>query len=874
MKRHFLKLAATGAILSVFATNLFALKQTTGTPLGGFGASYIVYNGANGKFVKGFRLSGNHWYQEASLDAQFDLYTKSGSSVKTVSAMKSADEDALIPIYRVKYGAANNNIDVNLLAFGPYVTGDEKSVVMPLAFFEFEVTNKNGEAAEAAIAFQMKNLISSGTGTRLETSDGVTWAGAENATVRAFSDIESATITTGNTISEFNSSGALSNNDGNIVAIKATLEPSQVARFRFVVGWWQNFSDKDWNGTVQNEGFYYHNFVANSVEAADYGIKEFVRIRDGASAFADRIRAVNLPEWFTDKLLNSLYPFTHNSQYAKDGRMAWREGKYFIIGTIDQQGHSQIATSYNWPESQWNQMEYWARTQWRDDYLGQIHHDFNGPKSGSDKVNAMSTWDDYNHNDYWWSKTKNWSDLNSLFLINVYELFLATANMEKLDKLWPYMQNTAARLLHQAKRCIDNQYQVPPAPYDSNNYVLPHECLGSYDREGSTNEYNGSLALNAYSAMKEMCLAKGLTEEAAKWDDIFKRGKEQFSKIYTSTSTYGTKVEGELGSYSWSRHLGLPVIMSDDEAKAGFSRYWVKSQNGKDLNPWHFYTINHFGDFGIAIGDADKGLTVHKYDYDKFYAEQPRYAFWQDLDDGFALNSYMTAPVVWRTLLLITGYCLDKHNQRLWLRPVLPTANNGNLTNAPLINPGNWGTMNYKETDNGKTQSITVKFDSPVTVKELRLKNPDGGDHTVKVVNATGEIAKSVIKSGSGLDAILTIAFESPITIDKNGIAIGVDVDPPSISVRRTMHKQSSVSSLKSFSEGSRQVFTFSVTKPGNFAIDVFSVNGKRVSSIKVGHKAAGTYTVSGNSLAKGFYFVHLKNDNSYVMTTPILIAR
>jgi hypothetical protein len=874
MKRFFLNLAVASAILSFVATNLFALKLTTGTPLGGLGASYITYNGANGKFVKGYRLTNQHWYQEASFDGEFDLYTKSGSSVKTVAVMKSADEDALIPIYRVKYGSTNNNIDVNLLAFGPYVSGDEKSSVMPVAFFEFEVTNKNTSAAEAAIAFQIKNLLGATTGTRLSSSDGVTWSGTENATLKASCDLSSAVITTGNTIADFNTSGALSNSEGNIVAIKATLEPSQVAHFRFVVGWYQEFSDKDWNGVTQNEGFYYQNFVTNSTEAASYGMNDFVRIRNGAVSFVDRIRAVNLPDWYTDKLLNNLYPLTHNSQYAKDGRMAWREGKYFIIGTIDQQGHSQIMSSYNWPEGQWRQMMYWARTQWRDDYLGQIHHDFNGPKSGSDKINAMATWDDYNHNDYWWSKTKNWSDLNSLFLINCYELFLATGDMNKIDSLWPYMQNTAARLLYQGRRCIDNQYQAPPSPYDSTNYVLPHECLGSYDREGSTNEYNASLALNAYAAMKEISLTKGLTDEAAKWEAICTRGKEQFSKIYSSTSTFGTKVEGQLGAYSWSRQLGLPVIMSDAEAQTAFNRYWTKSQNGADLNPWHFYTINHFGDFAIAIGDVDKGLTVHKNDYNKFLAEQPRYAFWQDLDDGFALNSYMTGPVVWRSLLLITGYCLDKHNQKLWLRPMLPTANNGVLTNAPLINPGNWGTMNYTETEKGKTQSITVKFDTTVTVKEIRLKNPDGLDHTVKVANASGEIAQTTTKSGTGLDAVLIITFASPLAIDKYGIGIGVDVNPPTISVRHSMRQEVDISEFKSYTERNKQMFTFNVIKPGNISLDVFSVNGKRISSVKLGNKAAGTYTVTSNLLAKGFYFIRLKNNASYVVATPLLIAK
>ncbi len=78
-------------------------------------------------------MTGEHWYQETKFKASFNLYTNVKGKVTTVSGLKSPDEEATIPIYRVNY-APSNNIDVKLLAFGPYVTGDEKSSVMPLAF--------------------------------------------------------------------------------------------------------------------------------------------------------------------------------------------------------------------------------------------------------------------------------------------------------------------------------------------------------------------------------------------------------------------------------------------------------------------------------------------------------------------------------------------------------------------------------------------------------------------------------------------------------------------------------------------------------------------------------------------------------------------
>lgn len=874
MRSVFKLLLATITVVNLASQDLFAAAQTTGTPLGGLGASYILYNGAKSIFVKGYRLTRQHWYQEAKFDASFNLYTKVGSTVKTFSGMRSDDEDALIPIYRVNYGKNYNNIDVKLLAFGPYVSGDEKSSVMPLAFFEFSLENKNSVSAEAAIAFQISDLAGTNP-QRRDSISGVYWSGtsinADNSALGAASDMSSAKITTGSSLTEFNASGTLSNKNGGVVAVKLNLKPSQTGKIRFVLGWYQTFTDRNWDGKLVDEGFYYMNYIKSSIDAVKYGLSEFVRIRDGASGFANRIRAVNLPDWYTDRLLNNLYPLTHNSQYAKDGRFAWREGKYFIIGTIDQQGHSQIASSYNWPEGQWRQMLFWARTQRRGDFLGQIHHDFNGPKSGSEKINALCDWDDHDHRDYWWSKTTNWSDLNSLFIINIYELFLATGNMDTLNTLWPYMMNTAERILLQAKRCIDNQYMAPPSPFDSTEFVLPYQCLGSYDREGATNEYNGSLALVAYSALAEMCRARGDEEGGEKWDEIFERGKKQFSAIYSSKPHYATNSEGELGVYNFSRHLGLPVIMSDEEANRAFDNYWDKSVGGRDLLPWHFYTINHFGDFGIAIGKVDEGLAVHYNDYEQHCVKRPNYYFWQDLDASPGMHTYMTAPVVWHSLMLITGFCMDKFNQRLWIRPLLPSQNNGRLTNAPLVSPGNWGTLDYLETESGKTQEMSIQFDNTMPVKEIILKNPSEKKHGLYVVLGGRSVPYKATYLGKGLDAVIKIKFDDPIEIDPvNVLQIGVDRE---IAVRRFTNGRT-INSLSVRNIDKKQVIEYSIQKRGKVDLAVYSANGVQVRKINVGIKTAGNFSQTINNLSNGFYYIQLIHDGKCISTASMVITK
>ncbi len=870
---------ATAIIMNLAPPDLFAASKTTGTPLGGLGASYIVYNGAKNIFVKGYRLTGQHWYQETKFAASFNLYTKVGANVKTASGLKSEREDAIIPIYNVDYDEVNK-VKVDLLAFGPYVSGDEKSSVMPLAFFEFNVKNNNTESAEAAIAFSISGLAGINP-QKIQNLNGVYWGRSDrnpdNSALAASSDMTDAVITTGSSLNEFFASGKLTSVNGGIAAVKLTLAPSQSGKVRFVVGWYQEFIDKDWKGATVDEGFYYMNYIKNSIEAVQYGLTEFERIRDGASHFANSIMGIKeLPTWYKDRLLNNLYPLTHNSQYTRDGRFAWREGKYYILGTIDQQGHAQIATSYNWPEGQWRQMLYWGRTQRQNDPLdsGQIHHDFNGPKSGSDKINALCGWDEHDHRDYWWSKTENWSDLNSLFLINIYELFLATGDMEWLDSLWePYMRRTAEQILRQAKRCIDKVYLAPPAPYDSSNFVLPYQCLGSYDREGATNEYNGSLALVAYSAMAEMCRARGDSIGGKKWDEIFERGKAQYSKLYSSKSDYAANVEGELGVYNFSRHLGLPVMMSEKEANVAFMRYWDRSNKGRDLLPWHFYTINHFGDFGIAIGKVDEGMDVHYYDWEWHCSRNSNFYFWQDLDASPGMHSYMTAPVVWRSYLLISGFVMDKYNQRLWIRPMLPSANKGKLTDAPLISPGNWGNLVYEETNNGETQKMSIRFQKDMTVKEIRLKNPTGQAHNlVKVVFAGRSVSHKTTYVGSGLDAIIKIELDNPIVINStDSLQIGIDQE---VGIYHRYGNGRFNTSLSIRALDNKQIIDYSVEKKGKVKLAVYLANGALVRDFDLGIRTAGKFSQTIDNLSTGFYYLRLMQDGKCISARTMVVTK
>jgi hypothetical protein len=173
-------------------------------------------------------------------------------------------------------------------------------------------------------------------------------------------------------------------------------------------------------------------------------------------------------------------------------------------------------------------------------------------------------------------------------------------------------------------------------------------------------------------------------------------------------------------------------------------------------------------------------MVMSKWDYDYEYSQVPAHVFWQDLNStNTAYASYMTAPCVWRGMFQMTGYLLDNANNRLWIRPMVPTSMGKMITNAPLVNPRGWGTLNYDENpvaSTGRFQNITVAFDSLVAVKQIVLKNNTGSatpgvSVTISGTRVTGAV---VAAEGSGYEKNIRVTFASPIQIGPQGVAIQV----------------------------------------------------------------------------------------------------
>ncbi len=843
-----------------FCSDAWALAGTGGTPLGGMGTGYVIFNGTK------FSVSGkmppagaDHASNTSGSAAEKQIassgfYLFANGTPKTQA--KAATEDAKCPLQTADFGAIGD-VKFTLNAFGPYLPGDGKEnyqlATSPLAFFEMTAVNSGAAAAEVAVAMEFANggaLGGAAGGTVDETANkAISFAGTtDNAYLAVDCDGTTPTFSAG-AVGTFATDGKLANAAGNLVGAKCAVPAQGTVHFKFVLAWYRGYGSENYN---------YHNFYANSKEAAAFGMLKFDAVRNGITSFVNRVMASNFPDWYKDRLLNNTYPLIHNSVCAKDGRVAFWEGNYGIIGTIDQGQHAAVFYTFNWPDVQWHELQYWKRSAKSS---GQIHHDVN---QGQQHFTANSTaggrnmlgWDNKDHADYWWfSNTDSWADLNCMFIFKAYELMLATGNLDSMKAYLPTIKKTAERLLSQC----GSGSKLP-----LNSHSTYDRCSSEADATGSncskTPEYNGGLAVTTYLAVSEIAKFCGDDAMAAAYYENFTAAKAEYKQKYGSSSTYGVSAsvansgrfpEGHIAGYSWANYLCLEPIMDADFITNTCKKMRDKQKTGgvRANGEWIFYDVDHYGGSEIAINMPDDGLAIHKQDYDYYYKQVPGQVFWQSLQEGDGNthhDSYMTAPVVWHSYFQFCGYMIDNAFKRLWIRPRIPSEMKGKITNALLLNPKCLGTLNYEESATG--QCIRVSYDAPgVSVSEIVLKNNTGT--ATPPVKINGEAVATVTAEEKGIEKNLRIKLPAPITIGPSGISISVNGMQCGSSGCFGESGASSLSplSISNFRIAAGTTIQYSVNNAGTVSMELVSVNGARIGRIMQQNVAAGPHWFQWN---------------------------
>jgi len=869
----FLTLSITGAV--------WALANTTGTPLGGIGTGYLVYNARTGQIAAVTKVmpaaseGKSEFANNTSSSCGLYFYVKNGETVAFQEKAMTNDENAVIPVYAAKF-APVGGVTFTDTSYGPIVSGlaYDQTAHSPMAFFDVYATNSNPTDCEVAVALEFSNVTAVGKnllgGADVGTSDGensISWVGDNSigsGYMMSGCDNNAATFSSGS-IGTFTATGTLTPGAGNVVAAKCVIPANGFTRFRFVISWWSRWVLTPASGTKPGEeDHWYHNFYANAKDVATYGMQNYELIRSGATGIVKRTMASNFPVWYNERLLNNLYPLIHNSVSAKDGRTGYWEGQYAIIGTIDQNEHAGIWYAFNWPQNQWRELQFWARSSHKADegaLLGQVHHDFNGTTSlstwtydNADINHFMYPWDNTTHLDYSYSpNTTEWMDLNCMFIFKAYELMLATGNKDSLTTYWPYITNTANRII----------------VFCSNGSRLPQKSLSSYDSPNSQNyTYPSALSLTAWYAVAEM--AKWLGDAAAetKYREQYTAAREEFATTFAAQAGFGNAgdqnhPEGDVAGYSWARYFGFPANIDSMYIAKGCNNLWKKYSGlaaQARLGLWHFYQFDHFGGALIATGEADKALEVHKWDYDFYHEASPSYVFWQDLwNENNVYRSYGTAPTVWRSLFQFSGMLVDNANNRIWCRPQIPTSMNKTLINVPIVNPNGWGTLNYNENPvatsaGSRVQTSTITFDSLVTVKEIVLKNnATVAAPGILIFNGgvRQEGATSVLE-GSECEKNIRITLAAPIQVGPTGLTVNVydgAIPAEDLAVHYAINRAAHSLSLTSGQLVRGRNIMFSVPVSGNVTIDLFQVNGAKIATLANISVPAGSHKILWNGI-------------------------
>ncbi len=160
--------------LTVLATSsgLWAYAGTGGTPIGGMGAGYVVFNAVTGqfaavtKFTPAGSVAASEFTSWESKSCGFHFYVNNGGTITAKQKDTTHQEDAKIPAYYATY-APLGGVTFSLTGFGPYIPGDAALYAQfaqsPLAFYDIAVTNTNATAVDAAASLEFANSTTGGT---------------------------------------------------------------------------------------------------------------------------------------------------------------------------------------------------------------------------------------------------------------------------------------------------------------------------------------------------------------------------------------------------------------------------------------------------------------------------------------------------------------------------------------------------------------------------------------------------------------------------------------------------------------------------------------------------------------------------------------
>jgi len=867
----------------------YAVDGTTGAPLGGIGAGAVKFCSHNGTFAGTWRTPCALDDFSALANTQFQLFSQSGSATPVTNTKLSAvittgraDDDAVYPMQTANFGVING-ISVKLTAFTPWDFAHINLMCYPFAFFQMTVTNTTSAAMSVAVALQasLTNSTTFVSGKGIKNDDGVF-----KRAVYVASDDPSAVISAGSD-NGFLTSGQCNNTvagtAANRVAAKVNLAAGQSTLIKFVYAWYNNVTGDE---GIKDGMFYYLNHFTDAGAVADTGLTHFDQLRDNAVSFVTRVRASNFPAWLKNQALVTLCNLTNNSMYRKDGRYAHTEGQWSTNGTNDQMFHSRYIYENLVPYMNWQELRYWSRTQ-KTNPAGQIHHDIDSCQddensSQSRNMAYMCPWDAQQHHDY--RAIDLWVDLNAVYIMSVYEAFIATADTAQLSFIWPYVNKAGQRMIGQL-----TTYNRGEEGY---SYLYSSGTQNTYDADGSSDmsAYNNSISIPTFKILSTLAAIKGDATTQAQYGKYYDSMRIEFPKYYFNALHFPQQRTENVVTGSW-----LSFFLKFGEMVDSSSLIYAFTQLNSQYNPvssglgypagtysqWSEYLIAHYGGACLQTGRYAEWQGLQYDWYQRIFGNRnlvyntelgitkqvttPTYL----ATSLKGYDQYISAPVAWRNYYTMAGYYRNKYSRELWIEPIIPstfTEMNHVMTSAVVFSPEGPATISFKESGTGyKIQDIAFYPDSPIAVSYLYVKDKGLSVNYVKINGATVDTSK-ITKIGTGFAKELKISFNDTV---RTGLTITVSDDPAFSSNFSPVRYNQLPVKLTGRPLFSATPNSFTVTTPSSrsYAISVTGLTGKTVKRFQGFGSQTLRFGTSaqcvGTPLAPGVYVAAVRIDNA-----------
>ncbi len=743
---------------------------TTGLPLGGIGTGAVKYAASSGTFAANFRTPTRDGDYDPLSETQFQVFIQRGDSILTDDLLEAyqtggrVDDNAIFPLHRVNFGELND-VSVEMTAYMPYYPDSVPMMLHPCAMFEFEVENLESDSVTVALAFKIETpaVPAAIPDTGFTAND----ASLELCLIGDFPESEGV-LSYGND-NGFFTDGLCDNNlsgNTNRLSLRIQMAASEIKRARFILSWYQ---------PDEEEHYRYTNYWENAKEAGISALVNFNAFKDIDEDLVNRMRNSNLPDWLVNQTLNSLANLVNNSVYFQDGRYCHTEGMWHPEGTMDQMWHArQIYTMIN-PELAWRELEWWARTQHVVSYEGQIHHDF------GTYFNYVS-WDDTEHEDY--RPIYEWVDLNCGFIISVYEVFIATADINELTYFWDYVKKTGQRILDQVELYGSSEY-----PYTFAN------SLSTYDAGGNSQAYNTGLSVVVYQIM--IHLAEIMSEPDVR--NLYQTALDTVvtnfeSRWLDNTYPTGSYCESVLGGPWIANFLKMGPFWEKQKLTYLYStivNYYDPLNQGMGLpggsySEWQPYLVGHLGGYSLQTSKDNMWWALQKDMYDRNYLNR-NLVFNQQLGIPREVSSptwiatstsgddqYISIPVLWRNYYNIIGYHYNKYSEELWLEPMLFDSLNHQLQDALVITPEGYATISYDAYgDSYQNQEIVFTPDQTVDVSAIYVWDLYADSlNAIDFVRVEG-LETDYMREGSGDLAQLKLDWSGTVTTA--GITIQIE---------------------------------------------------------------------------------------------------